>query len=273
MRHILSATSLLVIIANLLFWSIVIVIFATLRIVPHERLQAVVVRALEWIYRRTVGVHTFWLTRVLGIRLHVHGTPPTNGNETMIITCNHVSWFDMFVVHAVITSRGPIIKFLVKRELLFVPIVGWICVAMGFPRLQRSGHSGGRMQDYRKVEDAAKEVGRFPGALFSFTEGTRFTPVKRDEQGSPYRHLLNPRSGGLRIMLATLKNVAVYDVTIAYPRFVSFWQYLGGAVRDIHIYVDRFESTEIQNANAWLAARWSAKDELIDAVLQEDHAP
>jgi len=105
---------------------------------------------------------------------------------------------------------------------------------------------------------------RAPGALLNFAEGTRFSETKKATRGSSYRHLLNPRAGGLSIMLQSLP-VDVIDVTIVYPADgVDFWRCLGGDLTRVELWLDRFGSGEITDAAKWLGQRWQVKDERIE---------
>ena len=53
----------------------------------------------------------------------------------------------------------------------------------------------------------------------NFVEGTRFTQAKHDAQGSPYRHLLKPKSGGVAFVLDAMGSGlhGILDISIAYP--------------------------------------------------------
>ncbi len=268
-RHIVSLASVTVIAANLLFWVLPLVVMATLRLLLP---LPAVARALQTLtaaaYRTAVRVDTFWLQRVLGIRLLIDGQAPAVFPPGSVIVANHQSWFDILVLQWLISREGPMIRFLIKRQLVYVPIVGWICLLLGFPRLYRGGGQPGRDADYRTVGLAASALGAQPGVLLVFPEGTRFTAARQRARGAGYRHLLKPRAGGLGAMRAALPaHTPVFDITLGYDadRTLNFWKHLAGMHREVRVTVARFAMGEIDDARAWLNARWVLKDAWLDA--------
>jgi hypothetical protein len=88
-----------------------------------------------------------------------------------------------------------------------------------------------REQDRETTRRACEKFALVPTSLMNFTEGTRFTPAKHAAQGSPYRHLLKPRTGALALALHAMGRQfhSLLDVTLAYPDGVpTFWQFLCG---------------------------------------------
>ena len=261
----LSFLSVTAITLNLTFWVIpVFVIAVGQAIARSQRTRRFWYRILDAIYHAAVHFNSAWVTRVLGVNIVVHGEVPRDPTEHLIVLSNHRSWFDILVLHKLVTGEGPIIKFLMKKELIYIPVVGWLCFALNFPRLNRGGSEDGRTQDYSTVQQAAESLNGGLGALLNFAEGTRFSPAKHRAQQSPYRYLLRPHSGGLRIMLAAMPEVRILDCTLAYPnQSLSFWQCLGGDLREIHVWLDSIPAFEVTDVNAWLAERWEVKDRRI----------
>lgn len=260
--------SISVISLNLLFWTFPLLTVVTVKaLVPSPALKRVCHRAVDGIYHGAVAVHSWWIERVLGVDVRIVGQPPAATDQRIVVLSNHRSWFDILVIHDVVTTNGPIIQFLIKRELIYVPIVGWLCLALDFPRLNRGRDEAGRERDYRSIQRASETVKEHPAALLNFAEGTRFTETKHRAQHSPYRHLLNPRSGGLRIMLDSLGEAQVLDVTLVYPDDrLTFWDCLGGAASAVEVHLEYLHSSEIDDVNEWLARRWRLKDQTIDTA-------
>lgn len=263
-RHAVSATSLTAITLNLSFWMIPLFLASITRgVIPSTKVQHVCARAVELIYRRAVEFNSWWVQKVLGVHLEMHGTLPRR-DRNLIIVCNHRSWFDILVLHTAVIKHSPIIKFLIKRQLIYVPILGWICLALNFPRLYRTRDPEDRSRDYQAIATATGSLDEYPTALLNFAEGTRFTPDKHKGQQSPWRHLLKPKVGGLRIMLNNADNADVLDVTLVYPREdINFWACLGGALPSVKVYLEHFERGAIKDAEQWLNDRWQVKDRLI----------
>lgn len=265
-NHLVSAASALVVILNLGFWlaplTAVAIVKFLLRVPFAQRTCNI---ALEGIYRAAAAIDSFWMTQVMGLEINAIGQLPDHPSP--IVVCNHQSWFDIPVIQQVITGQGPIIKFLVKRELMWVPIVGWICYALNFPRLRRGKGEGARQQDYAAIEALSSSLQAERGALLIFAEGTRFTEAKRAAQASPYRHLLKPKPGGLKIALeAAPPGTPVVDTTIIYHGDTNFWRCLHGAARRITAQISVTPSAEIGEVQDWLDERWRQKDREISRL-------
>jgi len=208
-----------------------------------------------------------------------------------LMTCNHQSWVDTTVNQYFGLSRMPLTRFFTKWELIFIPFVGQAFKILGFPMMKR--HSKEQIAanpelKYRDIEEARKSCEQLlsqPFTLLNYLEGTRFSPEKKARQGSPYRHLLKPKAGGLALALDILgdKVDALVDMTIVYPDgapgYGEFW--LGEVpriavnLRKIDIpawvlagsYEDDAEFREkFQN---WLDQLWTEKDQLIEKMTAE----
>ena len=178
---------------------------------------------------------------------------------------NHQSWVDIPIIHHAITDHGPIIKFLVKRQLVWVPVIGWLCLILGFPRLHRGKGHGAREKDYATIQRFSEKSHKESGAILIFPEGTRFNEVKREAQNTPYQHLLNPRIGGLRILKeAGDPDTPIIDLTLIYANGNSnFWECLHGATKSIEVNMTTYRLGDIQDLSEWLNERWKEKETLI----------
>ncbi|HNJ45508.1 MAG TPA: acetyltransferase, partial [Ottowia sp.] len=120
-----------------------------------------------------------------------------------LVICNHQSWVDILVLQRSLQGRAPFLKFFIKRELIWVPLVGLVWWALDFPFLRRRGGASGA-QDLATARAACARFRALPTSVMSFVEGTRFTPAKQQAQQSPFRHLLRPKAGGVMSALEVL---------------------------------------------------------------------
>ena len=110
-----------------------------------------------------------------------------------LIISNHVSWVDIFVLFRAFQGRAPFIRFFLKHQLIWFPIVGQGCWALEFPFMHRhtpeylEKHPEKRGKDLETTRRACQRYRNFPVAIANFVEGTRFTHAKREQQQSPYR--------------------------------------------------------------------------------------
>jgi 1-acyl-sn-glycerol-3-phosphate acyltransferase len=149
---------------------------------------------------------------------------------------NHQSWADIFILLAAGHKKIPLLKFFMKKELQWIPIIYLVHKTVDMPFLNR--HSRVQIQanpelkkvDFENAKIAAKRFSRNPSTAFSFAEGTRFTGQKHAEQESPYANLLKPKVGALAIALSGMPQVnTMVDFTVVYASEKrSTWDFLCG---------------------------------------------
>jgi 1-acyl-sn-glycerol-3-phosphate acyltransferase len=275
--HSKAALSLTVITLNLAFWFVPVLGLALVKwAIPGLRSRADV--ALEAIYRIAVRIDDAWLKRVIGLRWNALPFELAR-DENVIVLANHASWADILLMQSVVARDGPILKFLTKRELAFIPLFGAIFWAFDFPMLRRrtrgkEPEADRRQRDLAAIKEACRILAVRPAALVNFAEGTRSTEEKRREGSSFYTHLLEPKVGGFSALLDALEGerLRILDLTLKYPGRHSFWNFLSGEVGAIEIeaaIIDAKDLPETRDARAvWLADRWAIKDQRIDAFLR-----
>ena len=191
-----------------------------------------------------------------------------------LVLANHVCWADILILQSVLSRTGPLLKFLAKRELLWMPIFGVVFWAFDFPLLRRRATGDVDEETRRRADAAALETAcaalrRHPAALLTFAEGTRFSEEKRVARESPYQTLLPPKVGGLASLRDALDGAVaeIVDVTLAYPEDASFWRFLCGRVSRVEVDVDRVPIDDVPRERdamiEWLDERWRRKDRLI----------
>jgi len=149
---------------------------------------------------------------------------------------NHQSWADIFILLAAGHKKMPLLKFFMKKELRWIPIIYLVHKTVDMPFLNR--HSRAQIQanpelkkvDFENAKKAAKRFSRNPSTAFSFAEGTRFNLQKHAAQESPYSNLLKPKVGALAIALSGMPQVnTLVDFTVVYATEKrSTWDFLCG---------------------------------------------
>ncbi|WP_299642337.1 lysophospholipid acyltransferase family protein, partial [uncultured Ruegeria sp.] len=115
---------------------------------------------------KTYARSTMWLARwLVGIRCEVRGTAPTN---EVVIAAKHQSFLDIIMIFDAI----PHGKFIMKRELLFTPVIGMYARRLGCIPVNR-GKRGAAVA--KMVKDVSKEFSE-PGQLVIYPQGTRVAP-------------------------------------------------------------------------------------------------
>ncbi len=238
-------------------------------------------RALNATAECWIAVNGWWMARVGRTHWDVLGLEDLRRQGWYLVSSNHQSWVDILVLQKVFHRRIPFLKFFLKRELLYVPVMGLAWWALDFPFMQR--RTGSRSRDLATARKACEKFRHVPTSVMNFLEGTRFSQAKHDAQGSPYRHLLKPKVGGLAIALGAMgeRFDALLDVIIVYPEGVPrFWELLTGKVRHVIVRVNAMEIPKDllggdyegdpacrARMQAWVQAMWAEKDARIEELV------
>ncbi|ODU08655.1 MAG: acyltransferase [Rubrivivax sp. SCN 71-131] len=207
-----------------------------------------------------------------------------------VVTCNHQSWADIFVLQHVLNRRIPMLKFFLKRELLYVPVMGLAWWALDFPFMRRHSEEvlrrnpAKRQEDLEAAREACAKFALAPTSVMNFVEGTRFTATKHAALQGRWQHLLPPKAGGMAMAMAVLgeRFDSLVDVSIVYPDGApDFWTFLCGRVPRVVVRVQQreipadcrrsdgvVESPFRKRVQRWLVALWDEKDEQIAALLR-----
>jgi 1-acyl-sn-glycerol-3-phosphate acyltransferase len=151
-------------IANTLFW-ILFGILLTLFLASSRTIHFYC--AVPW--AKTI----LWGT---GVKVQIRGLSNIDKQKAYIFIPNHLSFFDIFSLLAYLPVD---FKFILKKELILIPILGWSMKRAGYISIDRSSPAKAR----RTLE---KAVDRIKGgtSLVMFAEGTRgydgrLQPLKR----------------------------------------------------------------------------------------------
>src|SRR4030095_3513633 len=161
--------------------------------------------AASWIGCNTALLDTFTRWR---ITTSIDANLDSQGHY--LVLANHQSWVDIPVLQAIFNRRIPLLRFFLKSQLFWVPLLGLAWWALDFPFMKR--HSREQLQRRpelagRDIEATRRACAKFrdlPVSIMNFAEGTRFTPAKHAKQASPFARLLKPRAGGIAFVLDAL---------------------------------------------------------------------
>ncbi|MDD5475113.1 MAG: acyltransferase [Syntrophales bacterium] len=288
----LGATCILLVVINTIVWTVPVHIFAmTKLLIPHKGFQA---RNSRWVMAMVRG----WLWGILfslkltqNIKWDIKGLEGLRSDEWYFVNSNHQSWTDIVVLLRTFGNRIAFPKFFLKKELAWIPILGSAWWALDYPFMKRYSkkqlekHPELRGKDLETTRKMCERYIHTPVSILNFIEGTRFTAEKHEKQNSPYRHLLNPKAGGLAFALGAMngKIRKLLDVTILYPDGpINFWNFLCGRVSRVvvrveeHLVPEEFLRGDYMNDSAfrnrfqaWVRALWKKKDDLIEGLVSE----
>lgn len=279
----------LLVLLNTVFWFVPLFVIAVAKLLlPVPAWQRASRRALTAIAEHWISVNNGITSLTQRFAWDVELPDGLDTRHSYLVIANHQSWADIVVLQRVFNRRIPFLKFFLKRELIWVPLLGIAWWALDMPFMRRHSleylrrHPEKRGEDLAVTQRACEKFRDMPVSVMSFVEGTRFADSKRAAQDSPYRHLLKPKAGGVAFALNAMNGAirTLLDVTIVYePHRANFADLFSGRVRRVIVRVRKLEIPERflhgdyddmdwrRQFQAWLRERWNDKDACIDALL------
>ena len=284
---VLAAALLLV---NTLFWVPLLMLVAVFKLLlPFARVRLAIDPVLVWIAESWIACNSAWMRLTQRTQWNVQGIEGLNPHDWYLVSSNHQCAADIFVLQHLLNRRIPMLKFFIKQQLVWLPIMGMAWWALDFPMMRRHSeaylkrHPEMRARDQEATRRACAKFALIPTSVTNFMEGTRFTPAKHAQQQSPSRYLLKPKAGGVALALHALgdKFHAILDVTIVYPDGIpGFWSFLCGRMQRVIV---RVRSLPVPTAllqgdysadpacrqayGAWVQQLWTDKDAQIAQLL------
>ena len=233
----------LILVVNTLFWCWPLFICALLKVVlPFPAIQRGLRSIMHWIAESWIAVNSFWMRLVQPIVWDVQGLEKLDLTHSWLVTSNHQSWVDILALQYQFNRRLPFLKFFLKKELIWVPVIGLCWWALEFPFMKRYSKAylakrpEKQGQDLATTRKACERYKTNPVSIFNFLEGTRFTQEKHDQQNSQFKHLLKPKAGGIAFVLDAMGEQlqGMVNVTLYYPQGKpTLWDLLSGQIKRI----------------------------------------
>jgi 1-acyl-sn-glycerol-3-phosphate acyltransferase len=270
---------------NTLFWTSFFFVIALLKlVVPNKTWRYACTAILDDISSHWMSVNSCFINFFIGVKWEVVGDVQLKMQDWYLVLANHQSWADIVVLMQVLNRRIPLLKFFLKKQLIYVPILGFTWWALDYPfmkrysakQLSKKPHLRGK--DLETTRRACEKFKKMPISIMNFVEGTRYTALKYAKQSSAFKFLLNPRAGGIANTLQAMGDqlTSIIDVTIVYPAKInSLWQLMCGKIGTIKIFLRQIPITpqligDYQNDplfrakfQEWLNKIWHEKDQLL----------
>ena len=289
--QVFGSTVLLILLLNTLFCAAQLFPLALIKfIIPIPWWRSITGKILVRVANNWVFVNSCFVRYFYPIEWKITGVEKLKKDDWYLIISNHQSWVDIIILQKVLYGRIPYIKFFLKKELIWVPILGLAWWALDFPFMKRFTKKELEKNPELKGKDieitrrACEKFKTDYVAVMTFPEGTRITREKHDRQNSPYKHLLKPKAGGLSFTISAMgdKFHRLLNVTIVYPDGIrSIWDFLCGKVRKVDVFVEatpipeKFANADLDDKqfqsefNDWLNSMWLKKDKLIDSNMSK----
>jgi 1-acyl-sn-glycerol-3-phosphate acyltransferase len=224
------------------------------------------------------------------IEWDVRGLENLERHQWYLVLSNHQSWVDILVLQQVFNRKIPMLKFFLKKSLIWVPFLGLAWWALEFPFMERYSrqfiekHPHLKGKDLEKTRRACEKFKQMPVSVMNFVEGTRFTREKKEHHDGEFKNLLQPKAGGTAFVLGAMGEVLhkIIDVTIVYPDGTpSFWEYISGRCKRVIVDIELLPITEELLGDYFtdpvfkkkfcdrLNRLWAEKDAKIEKLMQQ----
>ena len=267
-------------------------VFALLKLVLPGRGRDYASWAVMWVAETWSEIDKAIFALCIPTQWDIRGVENLRKDTSYLAVSNHQSWVDIPALIESLNRRTPFFKFFLKKELIWVPLLGLAWWGLDYPFMKRyskaflAKHPELKGKDLEITKAACELFKRQPVTVVNYLEGTRFSDAKRQAQQSPYRYLLKPKAGGVAFVLAALGDQldALLDVTIVYPgnKAPGFWDLLNGSISRVIIDIqvreldpglwagDYENDPEFrQTVQAWVNQLWLDKDQRIEQLRGE----
>ncbi|GJM42521.1 MAG: acyltransferase [Ardenticatenaceae bacterium] len=275
---------------NTLFWCLLLYLAAIAKLlIPIKAWRIKCTKAAIWLAEAWISGNRAWMWLTQRTKWRVSGLEGLRYDEWYLVVSNHQSWVDIFVLQHIFNKKIPFLKFFLKQELIWVPVIGLAWWALDFPFMKRyskaqiARNPALRGKDLQTTRKACERFKTTPVSVMNFMEGTRITKAKHQKQQSPYQHLLKPKAGGIGFVLGTMGDQVqtMLDITIVYPQGVpDAWAFLRGELKEVEITIQKrpipakYRNQDYQNDElfresfqAWVRDLWWEKDQLLQKQM------
>lgn len=280
------------VVVNTAFWTPLLIVCALLKLLlPLDFMQNTMTKICIGAATNWIAFNSALFSIFHDIEWDVRGLEGLERNGWYLVNANHKSWADIPITQKVLNRKVPMLKFFLKQELIWVPLLGLCWWALDFPFMKRSTPAQIKKnpalagKDLEATKKACEKFKTTPVSVFNFMEGTRFTDEKHARQKSPYTHLLKPKAGGTAFTLGCMGEQldTMLDISIVYPsEYYTLWDLATGKLNRIivdirkipipHEHLGRDYSSDKQyrkDFQKWLNGIWQEKDQRIEQLKAE----
>ncbi|WP_028773653.1 acyltransferase [Shewanella waksmanii] len=287
---VLFLLSSVLLVINTVVWSSFIIIGGLIKFVMPIRVIRTglshLMNRFMWAWALCNGGILFLIAK---IEWDVEGLEGLKPDGWYLLISNHLSGFDIAALTYVLRNNIPMLKFFLKKELLYVPFMGLGCWALDMPFMNRTSPKQLKKNPRLKgkdLETTRRSCAKFkytPTSIINYVEGSRFTKEKHARQGAPYRYLLRPKAGGIAFTLSAMGEqfTNLLNVTLVYPDAPDdvLAGVMHGKVKRIVVRIETLPVPEVDDKRyfndaecraqfqRWLNGIWQQKDEQIHQIL------
>lgn len=278
-------------VTNTIAWTLPLYVVYVIRfLVPIRAFQDLCSRVMVEFAQNWITSNTLGLAAIQNTDYRIQFPQGLHKDRSYLVIANHQSWVDIVVLQTAFNRKIPFLRFFLKDQLKYVPLLGGAWKALDFPFMKRHSKEFLAKHPEKRGEDLAatrRACEKFRGksiSILNFLEGTRFTPAKHRKQNSPFINLLPPKAGGIAFVLNAMGDQfdSILDVTIFYPHGPQeLWGLFTGKVPAVDVIIEQIpipkqllggdyfgDDTFRGQLQDWLKDLWHSKDQKIEALKQ-----
>ncbi|MDJ0889247.1 MAG: acetyltransferase, partial [Desulfobacterales bacterium] len=123
---------------NTLFWCVFLFSAAMIKlVVPAAGVRCHCSTVLNFIAVRWIAFNNINMRLISRIRIRARGIEALRAGNWYLVISNHQSWVDILVLQNIFHRRIPFLKFFIKKELIWMPVLGLAWWALDFPFVKR----------------------------------------------------------------------------------------------------------------------------------------
>ncbi|MEM1082287.1 MAG: 1-acyl-sn-glycerol-3-phosphate acyltransferase, partial [Pseudomonadota bacterium] len=106
-------------------------------IMPTESARNFIRGILTAIAESWIGVNSWMIDVLTTTDIQIEGTIPNDRSGQYLVICNHQSWADIPILQKLFNRKLPLLRFFLKSQLIWVPLLGPAWWALDFPFMKR----------------------------------------------------------------------------------------------------------------------------------------
>ena len=123
---------------NALFWVPILLVVSVVKlIIPVKAVRLLIDPVLLRIAENWISGNSAWMALTQRTEWDVQGIEGIDPRSWYLVNCNHQSWVDILVLQHLFNRRIPLLKFFLKQQLIWVPVMGLAWWALEFPFMRR----------------------------------------------------------------------------------------------------------------------------------------
>jgi 1-acyl-sn-glycerol-3-phosphate acyltransferase len=193
--------ALLLVTLNVLLHATTLFVMAALKaLLPIAGIRRALSRALIVIAEQWIALNGLLFALFTPTQWQIDGPEGLHRDGWYLVLSNHQSWVDIPALQKTFNRRIPFLRFFLKKQLIWVPVLGLAWWALDFPFMQRiEGHPELHPELRSQDKGAPANASRIAGFGDEFHRGHALS--HKHECSSRRSRTRRPRAGGVAFVL------------------------------------------------------------------------